>query len=307
MPREDDEVAGLEAGEAARVDDADLVEALLRGLGRRRRAPEACPNGLRVRDEDDRPAVLVRGPDRAAVRARPGAAARAPWGAWTCRRRRRRRLVAGTLRNGSRTEHRARDRRDRGPLLLSVLGDRDRRRRAADRDDERRERDPHPVARVPADARGSTCGAAPARRPGDDRERKAALRQYRWSSARAAPQRGQVPSAAAIASRRSRGRARHGFGAGSITVCSHGRRDSTSSDRPQFGQKWDPRRIGAPHSQRATLAAIRAAARRSPPSRASMPTTTAARSCEQVVAEAAAAVHLDEQPAEVAQRRPRAP
>ena len=76
---------------------------------------------------------------------------------------------------------------------------------------------------------------------------------------------------------------------------------SGSSERPQFGQKREPRRIGAPQSQRG--ARPREWSRSSISARrASMPTIARCALGEQVVAEAAAPVHLDEQAAEVAQR-----
>ena len=87
---------------------------------------------------------------------------------------------------------------------------------------------------------------------------------------------GSVPSVAAIANLRSRD-------ADVVTASAparspSARRPSSPSDRPQFGQKLDLRRIGAPHSQRATRCEPCRSSSISP-SRASMPTTIAARSC----------------------------
>ena len=71
--------------------------------------------------------------------------------------------------------------------------------------------------------------------------------------------------------------------------------------RPQPGQKCDPRRMGAPHSHRGTLA----------PDVQELfdlrepridPHNRGGTLCEQVVAEAASPVHLDEEAAEVGER-----
>src|SRR5512146_813154 len=63
---EDDVVPGLEARVAARVHDPDLVQALLCRLrGRAERLGMA--EGLRIGDEDDRPAGPARGPHGPAV------------------------------------------------------------------------------------------------------------------------------------------------------------------------------------------------------------------------------------------------
>ena len=123
--------------------------------------------------------------------------------------------------------------------------------------------------------------------------------------ARGAAARARASSAAAIARSRSSAPARHqASGAGSMTVSSEALAASPasgSSDRPQFGQKCEPRRIGAPQTQRGARAArveqVSISARR-----ASIPTIAGGALGEQVVAEAAAPVHLDEQPAELAQR-----
>ena len=255
--------------------------------------------GLRVRDEDDRPAGLVRRPHGPAAARRPGRRARGRSGAWTCRPWSVWRLPAGHLRRRARAARRLR------PPSRS-------RRCALWRCCETAIATAAPAAATTSVAREThiqSPGYQPMRAihrrrsrsepPGDDGQRVAALEAVVLvdGARRAAARAGSVGGCdrePAVAGRRRR----HGFGAGSITVCSPA---GLESDRPQFGQKLDRRRIGAPHWQRATLCAPCRSSSISP-SRASMPTTIAARSCEQVVAEPAAAVHLDEQPAEVAQR-----
>ena len=121
------------------------------------------------------------------------------------------------------------------------------------------------------------------------------------------PGRRSRPAGAGRTRRSSPARRRAGRAAGADLlgdVRGGARRDmgavSSSTQRPQLGQKCDPRRIGAPHVPHPVRAL--AAWRRSSISarRASIPTASA-HAWQQVLAEGAPAVHLDREPAEVAE------
>ena len=185
-------------------------------------------------------------------------------------------LPVGTCVPGSRSGH-GRSPLPRSPMrALPVLGDGDRDGCARGRDGECRERRPTP-SRPDTSRCGATHRRCASREPaGHDRQRVAALEavllidRARGAAARA----GSV-------SRRDREPAvtgREVVTASAPARSPSARRPCRPSERPQFGQKLDRRRIGVPHSQRATRCEPCRSSSISP-RRASMPTTIAARSC----------------------------
>ena len=286
-PREDDVVAGVQARVAGRVEHADAPQPAAAGLVALAGCRASRPL-LGEREQHDRPAALRPRPrDDGGVRRRSARGGRR--GRRSGRRRRGgRRLGSGQRRAGAGDGQAAAGRgRDR-LALLAVARDRDRARRCrATAIDEPEQRRPEPGAgprwrsAMPADARSTAPAGVPA-------SRRPHSRQYSWPGSTAAQQRGQRSCA----------------GVAHFARSAEPRAGATG--RPQFAQKREPQSSGAPHSQRA----VRGVAGAGTPvaeQRVELvdarlePDQVGAALEQQVLAEAVAPVHLEREPAEIAQ------